>query len=56
MQLSNEEEDYNLSLKIWVYVENQQSTFFDSKNLKKSFFIILIWVRPHWQKKHLNLH
>jgi hypothetical protein len=28
MQLSNEEEDNNLSLEIWVHVENQQSTLF----------------------------
>jgi hypothetical protein len=53
MQLS-EEEDYNLSLKIWVYVENQQSNFLIRKNLKKSFFIILIWVKA--AKKSLNLH
>jgi hypothetical protein len=35
MQLSNEEEDYNLSLKIWVHVENQQSTFFDSEEFEE---------------------
>jgi hypothetical protein len=29
--------------------------FFDRKNLKKSFFIILIWVKPHWQKLKLAL-
>jgi hypothetical protein len=54
MQLSNEE-DYNLSLKIWVYVEKTKYSFLIRKNLKKSFFIISIWVRPHWQKKRLNL-
>jgi hypothetical protein len=56
MQLSNEEEDYNLSLKKFEsMLKTNKVLFFDSKNLKKSFFIILIWVKPHWQKKALKL-
>jgi tetratricopeptide (TPR) repeat protein len=55
MQLSNEEEDYNLSLKFESMLKTNKVLFFDSKNLKKLFFIISIWVRPHWQKKALKL-
>jgi dephospho-CoA kinase len=56
MQLSNEE-DYNLSLKKFEsMLKTNKVLFLIRKNLKKSFFIILIWVKPHWQKKRLNLH
>jgi hypothetical protein len=51
MQLSNEEEDYNLSLKIWVYVENQQSTLFWFEEFEEIFFIISIWVGRTGKKK-----
>jgi hypothetical protein len=44
MQLSNEEEDYNLSLKKFEsMLKTNKVLFLIRKNLKKSFFIILIW-------------
>jgi hypothetical protein len=55
MQLSNEEEDYNLSLsKFESMLKTNKVLFLTPKNLKKLFFIILIWVRLVWQKKHSN--
>jgi hypothetical protein len=49
MQLSNEEEDYNLSLsKFESMLKTNKSTLLTPKNLKKLFFII--WVRLVWQK------
>jgi hypothetical protein len=52
MQLSNEEEDYNLSLSKFESMLKTNKVLIP-KNLKKSFFIISIWVRQLWQK-HLN--
>jgi hypothetical protein len=47
MQLSNEEEeDYNLSLsKFESMLKTNKVLFLIPKNLKKSYFIISIWVR-----------
>jgi hypothetical protein len=54
MQLSNEEEDYNLSLSKFESMLKTNKVLLTPKNLKKLFFIILIWVRLVWQKKHSN--
>jgi hypothetical protein len=50
MQLSNEEEDYNLSLKFESMLKTNKVLFLIRKNLKKSFFIILIWVNRTGKK------
>jgi hypothetical protein len=51
MQLSNEEEeDYNLSLSKFESMLKTNKVLFFDPNLKKLFFIILIWVRLVWQK------
>jgi hypothetical protein len=44
MQLSNEEEDYNLSLSKFESMLKTNKVLLTQKNLKKLFFIILIWV------------